>query len=176
MLIGLLSDTHDNTEATATAIELLKGRGAEWFLHCGDVGSALVLDYLAGLSAAFVWGNCDFDRMELQRYGEKLGVACYGAFGDLTIDGKRFALMHGDDHRLKKRLLAEQQYDYLCQGHTHVPQDIRVGRLHVINPGALHRARPRTVGLLDTTTDRVEILAVEVEEDRLRMGRGVRRL
>ncbi|MGE5612462.1 MAG: metallophosphoesterase [Bacillota bacterium] len=172
MLIGILSDTHDNTAVTAAAVDLLKRRGAEYFLHCGDVGSCLVLDYLAGLPAAFVWGNCDSGRVELQRYAEKLGITCCGAFGDLTLDGKRVALMHGDDYRLKQRLLREQEYDYLCQGHTHVPQDIRVGRIHVINPGALHRARPRTLGLLDTAKGAVEILRVE-EDEGLRMSRGM---
>ncbi|MGE5612463.1 MAG: metallophosphoesterase family protein [Bacillota bacterium] len=45
-MIGILSDTHDNTAMTAAAVQLLKERGAEYFLHCGNVGSCLVLDYL----------------------------------------------------------------------------------------------------------------------------------
>jgi hypothetical protein len=160
MLIGLLSDTHGRADVTAVAVRQLQSRGASFFLHCGDVGSTQVLDHLAGLAAAFVWGNCDFDRMSLERYGARLGIACYGPFGDLKLDGKRFALIHGDDHRLKQRLLSGQQHDYLCQGHTHVHQDAHVGRVRLINPGALCRANPKTVALLDTDVDRVEFLIV----------------
>jgi len=160
MLIGILSDTHDRTEAMAAAVQLLQSRGAEYFIHCGDVGSTAVLDYLAGQKAAFVWGNCDWDRLGLQRYAKSIEVDCFGAFGELELDGKRFALIHGDDPALKRRLLSEQKHDYLLQGHTHVRQDLRVGRMRIINPGALHRASPKTVALLDSASDLLEFLEI----------------
>src|SRR5690348_10520027 len=125
----------------SAAVELLRGRGAQYFIHCGDVGSEHILDYLAGLPAAFVWGNNDWDRLELQRYAERLGITCYGTFGEFELDGRRFALMHGDDFKLKHRVLEDQRHDYLLLGHTHIANDTRVGRVRCINPGALHRAR-----------------------------------
>lgn len=161
MLIGILSDTHGQMQTTGAAVHLLLSRGARQLLHCGDVGSVQVLDHLAGLPAAFVWGNCDYERMALQRYAEKIGVACYGAFGDLTIDGKRVALLHGDDYKLKRKLLDEQQHDYLLQGHTHVREEQRIGRVLLVNPGALYRAKEKTVALLETEEGRVEFLKVE---------------
>jgi len=145
----------------SAAVEVLRGRGAQYFLHCGDVGSEHILDYLAGLPAAFVWGNNDWDRAELQRYSEGLRITCYGTFGDFELDGKRFALIHGDDFKLKHRLLGEQRHDYLLLGHTHVPDDTRVGRVRCINPGALHRARQKTVALLDTATDELTFIPVQ---------------
>jgi len=160
MLIGILSDTHDRTEAMAAAVQLLQSRGAEYFMHCGDVGSPAVLDYLAGQKAGFVWGNCDWDRIGLQRYAKSIEIDCFGGFGELELAGKKFALIHGDDAELKRRLLSEQRHDYLLQGHTHVKQDIRVGRMRIINPGALHRANPKTVALLDTAADSVEFLEI----------------
>ena len=160
MLIGILSDTHDRTETMAAAVQLLQSRGAEYFIHCGDVGSPAVLDYLAGCKACFVWGNCDWDRIGLQRYAKSIEIDCFGGFGELELDGKKFALIHGDDPALKRRLISEQRHDYLLQGHTHVKQDIRVGRMRIINPGALHRANPKTVALLDTAADAVEFLEI----------------
>lgn len=68
--------------------------------------------------------------------------------------------MHGNDHRLKQRLISSQEHDYLCQGHTHAKEDTRVGRTRLINPGALHRANPKTVALLDSVADTVEFLVV----------------
>ena len=160
MLVGILSDTHDRVDAMAAAMRVLRDRGAQFFVHCGDVGSERVIDHLAGVPSAFVFGNTDWDRATLARYAEKLHVACYGSMADLELGGKRFAVIHGDDFRLKQRLLAEQRHDYLLQGHTHVRADERVGKVRLINPGALHRAREKTVALLDTVADRLTFLPV----------------
>src|SRR5947209_1992204 len=137
MRIGILSDTHDRAEMMAMGIALLRSKKAEFFIHCGDVGSERVLDHLAGLPAAFIWGNNDWDRVALQRYAEQLGIPCYGSQADLKLGEKRFAVIHGDDLRLRQQLLESQEYDYLLQGHTHVKFDGRVGWTRVINPGAL---------------------------------------
>ena len=160
MLIGILSDTHDRVDAMAAAMRLLRDAGAEFFIHCGDVGSERVIDHLAGAPCAFVFGNTDWDRAALSRYAQSIGVACHGSFADLEIGGKRIAAVHGDDFRLKQRLLAEQKHDYLLQGHTHVRLDERFGRTRVINPGALHRAREKTVALLDTASDHLKFIVV----------------
>ena len=160
MLIGILSDTHDRVDAMAAAMKLLRDAGAEFFVHCGDVGSERVIDHLVGLPSAFVFGNTDWDRAALARYAESVGADCRGAFADLELGGKRFAVIHGDDFKLKQRLLSEQQHDYLLQGHTHVRADQRVGKTRLINPGALHRAREKTVALLDTVTDQLRYFVV----------------
>ena len=162
MLIGILSDSHGRAGAAKAAVELLRGRGAEFLIHCGDVGSNEVLDALAGVPAGFVFGNTDYgwERQALQRYADLLGVRYLGPVGELELAGKQFAVMHGDDGGAYRRVLAEQRHDYLLHGHTHVRRDERVGRIHVINPGALHRAREKTVALLDTAADAVAFLVV----------------
>ena len=164
VLIGILSDTHDRVDAMAAAMKLLRERGAEFFIHCGDVGSERVIDHLAGVPAAFVFGNTDWDRATLARYAEKMGVACYGSFADLELGGKKVAVIHGDDFKLKQCLLCEQRHDYLLQGHTHLRADERVGKVRLINPGALHRAREKTVALLDTDADRLTFLTVSAPQ------------
>jgi putative phosphoesterase len=158
MLIGILSDTHDRFDMMRRAIELLQERGAGFFIHCGDVGSPNMLDLLAGLPSAFVFGNTDWDRPALQRSARQLGIECLGGGGELTIDEKRLFVTHGDDFALKQRILSAQNHDYLLQGHTHVLADERIGRTRLINPGALHRASRKTVALLDPSADRLEIL------------------
>jgi hypothetical protein len=158
MKIGILSDSHDRAHAMALAVRTLTANGAEFLIHCGDVGSETILDCLAGIPSAFVWGNNDFDRRGLQRYAEDLGIKCLGNMGELELGGKRIVVLHGDDERTKQSLLAEQQFDYLLQGHTHIPADVRVGKTRCINPGALHRAKEKTVAILDTEKDVVMFL------------------
>jgi putative phosphoesterase len=160
MIIGILSDTHDRADAMGAAVQRLLANGAEFLIQCGDVGSERVLDHLAGVSAAFVWGNNDFDRRGLERYAAGLGIQCLGNFGELDLDGKLFAVLHGDDMRGMQKLLGGQRHDYLLHGHTHVRADQRVGKVRVINPGALHRAREKTVALLDTRSDQLTFLVI----------------
>jgi putative phosphoesterase len=141
---------------------MLTANGSQHLLHAGDVGGEQIIDLLAGHPAAFVWGNNDFDRKSLSAYAVHLGVNCLDVLGELELDGKKIAITHGDDDRLVKRILTEQRHDYLITGHTHVPHDRRQGRVRWINPGALHRARTKTVALLDTSTDLLHSMAVHV--------------
>jgi putative phosphoesterase len=160
VLVGILSDTHDRVEATHVAVALLRGGGAEFFIHCGDVGSELVLDALAGLPSAFVFGNCDWDRRGIERYAAQIHVSCLGQSGELDLGGKIFFVTHGDDARALKQGLDSQRFDYVLHGHTHVRRDERIGKTRVINPGALHRAKEKTVAIVDTARDALTFLTV----------------
>src|SRR5688572_28142514 len=164
MLLGILSDTHDRYATTGRAVRALQARKAEFFIHCGDVTTPRLLDPLAGLRAAFVFGNCDWDRQALAAYAESIGVACHLTFADLELAGKAIAVTHGDDHAKLDDAISSGRYHYVFHGHTHVRRDQRVGRTRVINPGALHRATTKTVALLDTDTDTLEYLTIATDE------------
>jgi hypothetical protein len=158
--LGVLSDSHDRVATMAAALMLLKEAGAEFFIHCGDIGNQQCIDLLAGLPCAFVFGNTDVDRVRLARYAQSVDVPCYGNYADLTLDGKRIAVIHGDDPKLKQTILAAQEHDYLFQGHTHIRADEKIGRTRLINPGALQRATTKTVATLDLATDTLNYLTV----------------
>jgi putative phosphoesterase len=162
VVIGILSDTHDRATAMAAGVEALRKAGASFFIHCGDIGTQRCIDLLAGLPCAFVFGNTDWDRAALAKYAASIDVPCYGNFASLELDGKKIAVIHGDDFRLKQRLIDEQAHDYLLQGHTHVRDDRRVGKTRLINPGALHRATEKTVATLDTARDVLKTHSVRI--------------
>lgn len=164
VLLGILSDTHGRREAARAGIELLRSRKAEYLIHCGDVGGEPILDLLAGYEppAAFVWGNNDYDRDDLARYARAIDVNCLDTFGSLTLDGKKVAVTHGDHAAPVRRVLAAQDHDYLLVGHSHVASDQRIGRVRVINPGALYRAPTKTVALLDLAADLLGFLTLNI--------------
>jgi len=59
-----------------------------------------------------------------------------------------------------RRLIREQQIDYLFLGHTHETLHQHEGKVYVINPGALYRASVKSVAVLDTETDEVRFIPV----------------
>lgn len=160
MLVGLLSDSHDRVDATSTAVQMLLGEGAEYFLHCGNLGSRRTLDCFKGLAAGFVWGDKDRDRMGLLRYADSLQIQCFGVLGDFFLEDKRIAITHGDDRKLLKRLLNESQHDYLLHGHFAEFKDETQGRTRIICPGAIHGASERSAVLLDTSSGVARVIGV----------------
>jgi putative phosphoesterase len=161
MIVGLVSNTNGRADAMAAAVATLRDRGADLIVHCGDVGGRQVLDELKSIDAAFVWGDRDQDRMGLLRHARTLNVVCFGVLGELDLDGKRAVLVHGDDKKLVRRLLDEQQYDYLLSGHDSAGEDRKVGRTRVINPGWLTGGPSQNCALVSTTSDEVKFLTVE---------------
>lgn len=159
MIVGILSDTHGRAMAAREGLKVLHANGAEFFIHCGDVGDN-VLELLPSEKSAFVFGNNDYDHAGLKRIAEIVAVRCLGAFGELELAGKRLAVTHGDDARILREIRAGNRFDYLMTGHTHVADDHREGTLRCINPGALHRAFRKTVATLDLKTDLLTHLEV----------------
>ncbi|GIW76418.1 MAG: phosphoesterase [Phycisphaerae bacterium] len=163
MKIGILSDTHGQFEITRTAVKLLTDAGAEYLIHCGDVGGTDILDLLAGIPSAFVFGNCDYDQDVLKNYASHLGIECLEIWGILNLSGKRVAVTHGDDTQLISRIMRlTDPVNYLLTGHTHVRYDNRSGPIRCINPGALYRSRLKSVALLDLMQDELQFYQIGV--------------
>jgi putative phosphoesterase len=160
MKIGILSDTHDEVERTSRAVAALVGAGAEALVHCGDLTVPEVVLECGGLPSYFVFGNNDFDRDGLLRAMALVGGRSLGRGGEVVLDGRRIAVTHGDSAGEMRRLLAADP-DYFLFGHSHRTADERRGATRWINPGALYRANPWTVALLDLQVDFLEFLTID---------------
>jgi uncharacterized protein len=160
MRIGVISDTHGHLSGARGAVLALEAAKVSEVIHCGDVGSADVVELLGRWPAHFVFGNCDRDRRALQAAVERNRQTFHGAFGSLELGGRCIAFLHGDDQRRLRESISSEQFDLVCYGHTHVPEHHFEGRTLVLNPGALFRANPRTlaiVDLADLSVDRIEL-------------------
>lgn len=172
MILGLLSDTHGQSQRAANAIALLKEKGATAFIHCGDLCGEGVLAALAGERAWFVWGNCDLPDIGMTSYAAGLGLTLPTTVPlRLELDGRRLAVFHGHEREFGPayRVLSGDSsaapagldgVDYVFYGHTHLKSDVRCGKLRIINPGALHRAKPYTVATLNLQTDELNFWTV----------------
>lgn len=160
MKIGILSDTHGNLESTAKAVRRFQENGVEMVFHCGDIGSFDVLTELAVLQVPVhaVLGNMDFFTDEWKYFPDNLGVHLHGHFADIEAGGKRFALLHGDNHNRMLKIRAADAYDFVLTGHTHSFHDCVLGRARHINPGAAGKRAPFTCVVLDTDSGRLELI------------------
>ncbi len=153
MLIGICSDSHNDGAAMRRALQIFDGAGVERIIHCGDVGGPPVFDELVGREVAFVWGNMDAGGNGLNAYLQSVEISQPRQVPlHLEWADRRIAVFHG--HEPAFRNAADVlSVDYIFHGHTHARRDERIGGVRVVNPGALHRARPRTVATLNLTTD-----------------------
>jgi putative phosphoesterase len=156
LLLGIMSDSHGRADRVRQARQMLECAGAEVLFHCGDVGGLEVLDELIGCRVYFVWGNMDSPSDAWRQYVESVGLRWPEVPLIVELAGRRIAVCHGHEP-VFARAVESGQYDYVLYGHTHAGSDHRVGRTRLINPGALHRARLRTVALLDLARDALSI-------------------
>jgi putative phosphoesterase len=149
MRIGVISDTHGHMANTKAAVRMLESLEVQSVVHCGDIGSPEIPKLLVAWPGHFVFGNCDGNQDELRTAIEREGMACYGRFGNLELAGRRIALIHSDDVRLFRRITTSNEYDLVCYGHTHQAEQHREGKTLILNPGALYRATPHSLAVVD---------------------------
>jgi putative phosphoesterase len=160
MRLGVVSDSHGHVEFVRPAVRMLESLDVECVLHCGDIGTVAVVQLFARWPTHFVFGNCDADRQGLAAAITDLGQTCHGEFGELTLGGKRIALLHGDDGRRFRQTLTGGEYDLVCYGHTHAAAIERHERTLSLNPGALYRANPHSLAIVELATLQATIISV----------------
>jgi putative phosphoesterase len=160
MKIGILSDSHGRHLNVRLALGELRRRGVCVVLHCGDIDQPATVPLFDGFEAHFVFGNCDYDKEGLREAMRQVGATLHENFGNVEREGVKIAFVHGDDARLLHDLEHSGYYDFVFYGHTHVATEHRSGPTRVINPGALHRARPKTFVVLDLATREVESVEI----------------
>ena len=166
MIVGLLSDTHDNLPLIDEAIKKLNEMEVELVLHAGDYISPFVAEHFKQLKAPLigVFGNNDGDRTLLKKKFAELGADIRGRFAFVLVDGLRIALLHGDETELMRSLLELESHDVIVSGHTHMPKTYRIERTLVINPGEAcgYLSGTPTISILDTETLDVKTIQLKL--------------
>ena len=162
MKIGILSDSHGRLEVTQAAIRLLREREVDLILHCGDIDSPATVRLFTGGATHFVFGNWDLERTKLRASVRAIGGVCHEGVGRLDLAGKRIVWLHGHIRGQRQRLEMAGGFDFLFYGHSHKAQAHRTGGALVLNPGALHRAKVKTIALVDVVTGGWQHLVVPV--------------
>jgi hypothetical protein len=149
MILGVVSDTHGHLDYARQAVRMLDSLSVEAVLHCGDIGSPEIVPLFADWPTHFVFGNVDYDVYELRAAIQAAGQTCHGLCGDLTLAGVRIGLLHGHDGARLQQMIASGKWQLICYGHTHVAERHQAGPTWVLNPGALYRANPHSLAVVD---------------------------
>lgn len=147
MLIGLVSDTHDNTPLAAQAAAFFRERRVDHVYHLGDVTQPETLEPFEGMPLTVVRGNNDEHAWpDTHRQG---------------FAGVMVGATHGHHRGLLKSL--QTDCDVILHGHTHVRRADRIEGKLIVNPGALYRTWTRTCALLELPAKRVVFYEVREE-------------
>jgi uncharacterized protein len=158
MRLGVISDSHGHVPFTRDAVLMLESLEVQQVLHCGDIGSPEIPPLLAAWPTHYVLGNVDYDEPQLRAAIRKAGHTLHGRFGELELEGVPIAFLHGDDERKLAQTVQEGRYRLVCCGHTHVAAQRQLGSTLLLNPGALYRARPRSLAIVNLPA--LEVISV----------------
>lgn len=162
MLIGIISDSHDNLNAVKKATGVFSQRGVKILIHAGDIVSPFVTPLLsfAGLEKIYaVFGNND---------GEYLGLtSTFSTIGEIKkppfyfkLANKKIVILH---EPWEKILMENAECDILIYGHLHqvkINRGKRNNKPLIINSGECcgYISGKSTVVILDLETEKYEVI------------------
>ena len=154
MIIGVISDTHENVANILKAVEEFKKENVEFVIHLGDVIAPGTVKFFEGLNMKFIQGNCDGDIDLLKQKIEEKGWEFLGETAELELNGKKIFL----SHKPNEEAINSGKYAYVFHGHTHKKRLETVGNTTVLNPGAHYWKSENTIVVLDLEKDEARFL------------------
>lgn len=157
MLLGVVSDTHNNLRNVERIVEIFNRAGVDRVVHTGDITQPKTLDVLARLAAPLcgVFGNNDQERAALDAACRRHGFDFGDGARSFTWAERRIVVVHDP-----LDAPAPTGIDLVMHGHNHRTVIDRRDGVLLFNPGecAGHLAGHNRVGIVDLTT-----LAVQLE-------------
>lgn len=165
MLVGIISDTHENMSAIDKAVEIFNQKKVSIVFHAGDIISPITFSHFDKLNCPIhlVFGNNDGEKTMLKEKYSKRGSIIQTPPLEYVLEENnrkiKFIIFHEPPQNLED-LAKSGEYDFIIYGHTH-KQDLRsVGKTIIINPGEaggwLYGGQ--TIAIVDTQTKKVEFI------------------
>jgi putative phosphoesterase len=163
MLIGAISDTHDNLPLVEKAVQTLNEQKVSLVLHAGDYVAGFVIPKLAKLNCQLVgvFGNNDGDHELLKkRFSETANCTIHDRFAQITLESYRIALLHGHETELLNAIVDGGYFNAVIHGHSHNQRIEQKGKTLSINPGELcgYLTGKPTIAILDTIKQQARII------------------
>lgn len=155
MILGIISDSHDNLPKLKKAISLFNKKNVNLVLHAGD--------YVAPFSVVMMENNlrCEYLGVFGNNDGERSGLvnSSKGRIKSETLELEKFSRKIFLTHDIGQAHSDFSNYNIVIYGHTHKPSIEKRVNTWVINPGEcggwLYGSS--TVATLDLISDTVKI-------------------
>lgn len=173
MILGVISDTHDDVESLEVALQLFASRAVDRVIHLGDLVSPFTLKPIvqSGIPTILLRGNNEAEFKLAVDALEADNVTFYTSPTETWLGDRKAILFHGFGSLSLTKKVAELlarsgEYELVLYGHTH---EVDVRKVHgtlVLNPGEACGclSGKRTVAILDTDDLSAKIISLNVLE------------
>ena len=152
MIIGVVSDTHNNHKNIGKIISIFNGMKVPLVIHTGDIANAKSLEQFTKLNSKLigVYGNNDRNEVGLK------DIASLNEFDFreppylLEIFGRNIVIFHEPDN-IDDFLINRKNTDVVLHGHTHRYRNEVENDVLIFNPGesAGMQKGSNAIGILD---------------------------
>lgn len=168
MIVGVISDSHDNIYALREVLQKLLEHGIEVLVHLGDIVSPfavkLMKEVLGNKPVVAVRGNNDGDLIQLSQLFSKYSWTFLHDPSVVEFSGRRVLLIHGhgaaeDVKKLVYALARSLDVDAVFYGHTHTADLSNAEGKLVLNPGELcgYLTGRKSYALVDLSKMKAEV-------------------
>jgi len=136
VLVGVVSDTHNNIKNIKKIIYLFNEEQVDLVIHTGDISKASTLEIFSNLNSPLVgvFGNNDRIEEGLKEVCEVYDFNFQEPPLSLTLENKKVAVFH-EPELIDDYIKDHKDTDLILHGHTHRYKEETVGDIIYFNPG-----------------------------------------
>ena len=136
MLIGVVSDTHNNLKNIEEIISLFNGESVELVIHTGDITNANSLKLFQKLNAKLigVYGNNDRNELGLHEVVTRNSFEFQNPPKLIRLHNRNIAIFHEPDE-IEQYLSETKGINIVMNGHTHRYREEIFNKILYFNPG-----------------------------------------
>ena len=159
MLVGVVSDTHNNVKNIKKIISLFNGEQVDLVIHTGDISKATTLEIFSYLNSPLVgvFGNNDRIEEGLKEVCEEYNFNFQEPPLSLTLDNKKVAVFH-EPELIDSYIKDHKDIDIILHGHTHRHKEETTDGIIYFNPGesAGSMEGKSAIGLIDMSNLKIK--------------------
>ena len=136
MLIGVVSDTHNNIKNVNLIISILNQRNVDLVIHTGDITKESTLKKFSELNCELlgVFGNNDRNEPGLKKAAEECGFEFREPPFKINKFDRNIAIFH-EPELINEYMSKNEDIDIVLHGHTHRYREEIINKTIFFNPG-----------------------------------------
>ena len=136
MLVGVVSDTHNNIKNIENIINIFNKEEVNLVIHTGDVSKAETLRLFSRLSCPMlgVFGNNDRIEKGLKEVCDECNFNFQDPPFPLTLGDKKIAVFH-EPELIDEYIKEHEDVQLIIHGHTHRHREETLDNIIIFNPG-----------------------------------------